>query len=147
MSWVDTPQDSDFSLSNLPYGIFSTIFAPPQIGVAIGSFVLDLHYLTKEGIFDDLGFDTSSLLADTLNDYASLGKDVHGRVRTRLREILVEDTDKGHILRDNVTRRDAALISLENVRMHMPMKIGDYTDFFAGLPHAELVRTERALSS
>jgi fumarylacetoacetase len=50
-SFVPIPEDSDFSLHNLPYGVFSTAFTVPRVGVAIGHHVLDLSVLAEAGLF------------------------------------------------------------------------------------------------
>lgn len=39
-------------------------------------------------------------------------------------------------LRDNEELRKKALISMKNVMMHLPAKIGDYTDFYSSREHA-----------
>ena len=45
-SWLDIPLDSDFSIYNLPLGIFSTADnALPRVGIAIGDHVLDVSKL------------------------------------------------------------------------------------------------------
>ncbi len=141
-SWLPIKEDSDFSLRNLPYGVFSINGSPPQIGVAIGEWVLDLKFLAQDHVFDDLDFDASALESSTLNAYAALGKNVHLQVRTRLHHILEKETKLGDVLRDNENRRNKALIPLNSVEMHLPMEIGDYTDFFVGLPHAQTVCTD-----
>lgn len=138
-SWVAVPEDSDFSLQNLPYGIFSTGVSGPKIGVAIGEYVLDLKLLGQKGVFDDLNFDALTLESPNLNAYAALGKDVHHEVRVRLQKLLEEDTQLGEVLRDNEGLRSKALVPLRSVTMHLPMAIGDYTDFFVGLHHAVTV--------
>lgn len=140
-SWVHIPEESDFSLLNLPYGVFSTSTAAgPRIGIAIGNEVLDLKALAQEHLFDDLDFDTTTLEQETLNAYAALGRDVHGRVRRKLQEILKEDTQLGSLLRDDQSRRKRCLIPMDIVKMHLPVVVGDYTDFFIGLHHATNVR-------
>ena len=139
-SWVQVPEESDFPLRNLPFGVFSTSGAEPRIGVAIGQYVLDLKILAQEGVFDGLKFDVSTLQAPNLNAYAALGKNIHYEVRKKIHQILDKDTNIGNVLRDNQERQKQALILLSNVQMHLPMRIGDYTDFFVGLPHAETVR-------
>jgi fumarylacetoacetase len=45
------PPDHDFSLQNLPYGVFSTPHTQPRCGAAIGDWVVDLSVLADEGIF------------------------------------------------------------------------------------------------
>lgn len=138
-SWLPVQDDSDFPLGNLPYGVFSTDGSNPRIGVAIGDSVLDLKVLAEEKVFADLKFDATTLAGSTLNAYASLGRGVHGEVRRRLQQLLEKDTKLGDVLRDNKSRREKALVPLSSVKMHMPMNIGDYTDFFVGLHHAENV--------
>ncbi|KAK4551909.1 hypothetical protein LTR86_010810 [Recurvomyces mirabilis] len=136
-SWVNVPEDSDFSLDNLPYGIFSTSHLSPRIGVAIGDQILDLRALAGEGVFDGLDFNTDTLQQATLNDLASQGCAVHRKVRLRLHELLRHDTTSGDVLRDHGQLRDRCLVFLEQAEMHLPMVIGDYTDHFIGLPHAK----------
>lgn len=51
MSWIAIPADSDFTLDNLPYGVFSTAGdAKRRIGVAIGDSVVDLGAI--KNLFD-----------------------------------------------------------------------------------------------
>lgn len=51
-SWIDIAPDSDWSLQNLPFGIFSSPDnARPRPGVAIGEYVLDLEALADVGLF------------------------------------------------------------------------------------------------
>lgn len=136
-SWVPVPENSDFSLHNLPYGIFSTASSGgPRIGVAIGDSVLDMKALAQDNAFAELNFDTTTLEQPTLNAYAALGRDVHRRVRKWLQDVLAKDTQAGSLLRDNADRRQKALISQSQITMHLPMAIGDYTDFFVGYSHA-----------
>ena len=50
-SFIDVPADSDFTIHNLPYGVFKPAFgAGPRIGVAIGDQVLDLSVLADRGL-------------------------------------------------------------------------------------------------
>ncbi|RVX70709.1 hypothetical protein B0A52_05359 [Exophiala mesophila] len=135
-SWVTVSEHSDFSLQNLPYGIFSTSGVDARIGTAIGDSVLDLKVLAQGGIFDDLKFDVGTLQEPTLNSYAALGKAAHQRVRHRLQKLLEKDTQLGHLLRDNKAIHDKAFYKQADVQMHLPMKINNYTDFFVGLHHA-----------
>ena len=41
-TWVRVPASSDFTIYNLPYGVFSTASTPARCGVAIGDAILDL---------------------------------------------------------------------------------------------------------
>ncbi len=54
MSWISLPEDSDFTLDNLPYGVFSLrndgVDGRRRIGVAIGEYILDLSVV--KGLFN-----------------------------------------------------------------------------------------------
>jgi fumarylacetoacetase len=138
-SWVNISQGSDFSLYNLPYGVFSTAQLSPRIGVAIGEHVLDLKALCSAGVFDHLNIRASALQQPSLNEYANQGHVVHRKVRELLQELLKQDTRSPDVLRDNEDLRARALLAMDQVTMHLPMVIGDYTDHFVGLPHAKTV--------
>ena len=66
---IDIPENSDFSIHNIPFGIFSTQDRSPRIGVAIGAHILDLAAVAELDVFD---FNTALLEKDTLNDFISL---------------------------------------------------------------------------
>jgi fumarylacetoacetase len=50
-SWVHIPKDSDFSIHNLPFGIFSSKGQSPTVGVALGNSIIDLKKLADLGAF------------------------------------------------------------------------------------------------
>jgi fumarylacetoacetase len=140
-SWLPIAPTSDFSLHNLPYGIFSTDTDPVhRIGVAVGDHVLDLKRFSQTGGLDGhLDFDTSTLEQTTLNEFAALGRPVHKKVRQFLQEVLGEGTNLPFVLRDNVEQRRRCIVPLNKVQMHLPMRIGDYTDFSVGTYHIQNV--------
>lgn len=146
-SWIPVKDDSDFSLQNLPYGVFSTKDLNPRIGVAIGDHVIDLRMLTQTHVFDEFDFDLTTLEDSTLNAYASLGREAHRKVRAKLQQLLDQNTQIGHVLRDNADRRARCLVPQAGITMHLPMRIGDYTDFFVGLPHADTVSSRPWMKS
>ena len=57
-------------------------------------------------------------------------------VRHSIRDLLSKENPK---LRDNKELRETAIIPMETVKMHLPAKIGDYTDFYSSLEHASNV--------
>jgi fumarylacetoacetase len=137
-SWVEVPPHSDFPIQNLPFGIFKTEYLSPVAGVAIGNYVLDLVYLHENGFFDGLGLPVGIFNQPTLNDFISLGREKASEVRQRISELLRHDNDE---LRDNVAAREIALIPMEEVQMQMPIKVGNYTDFYSSEEHATNVGT------
>ncbi len=81
-SWVDVEKGSDFTLQNLPFGVFSTKVEPRRrCGVAIGHYVLDLKAISPLLCvkYDDEGnlFDARKVFsAKTLNPFMECGKAV-----------------------------------------------------------------------
>jgi fumarylacetoacetase len=144
-SWIDIPAHSDFSIANIPFGIISTEGSPEcRPAIAIGNQVLDLKIFATRNGFQGLPNFKQHLIVfsqPTLNAFAALGRPVHREVRQYLQNILCKDTSFPALLRDNTPLRGDALIPFQDVQMHLPMHIGDYTDFFAGLNHAFNVGT------
>jgi fumarylacetoacetase len=138
-SWVEVPANSDFPIQNLPFGIFSTNGKNTRVGVAIGDQVLDLSVLAEEGYFEQVEIeDLSVFYEETLNPFISFGKEVTNAVRERISELL--DNNNGE-LRDSERVRKDALIPMSQVQMHMPVRVGDYTDFYSSEEHARNVGT------
>jgi fumarylacetoacetase len=135
-SWLSIPASSHFSLANIPFGIISTSGTSPRPAVAIGDHCLDLKAFAADGGFNDVKIDTSVFSQPTLNAFAALGRPVHRTVRKYLQDVFAEPTSYPRVLKDNEKLRQTALIPRDQVQMHMPMQIGDYTDFYAGKHHA-----------
>jgi len=127
-SWIDIKEDSDFSIYNIPFGIFSVDGSKPRIGVAIGALVMDLFVASQAGIFaDDL--DNSVFESEYLNDFIALGKEVTNAVRETIQSELCDSSSK---LKD----MDGLFHKQSRVTMHLPVKVRDYTDFYSSIEHA-----------
>jgi len=63
--------DHQFSLQNLPYGIFSTNTIIPTVGVAIGDYVVNLSSLTETLVENVEGLTKDDVESDTLNSLMS----------------------------------------------------------------------------
>jgi fumarylacetoacetase len=137
-SWIDVDPESDFPIQNLPFGIFKTQSSSPRVGVAIGDQVLDLAILNKLGFFDKVRIDNSVFTNEYLNDFIALGKQTTTAVRERVSQILNADNAE---LRDNKEAQSKVLHYQSNVQMLMPVRIGDYTDFYSSIDHATNVGT------
>jgi fumarylacetoacetase len=74
-----------------------------------------------------------------LNSYASLGLTVHRKVRAHLQELLRSGTTLAHVLRDDDELRANAFVPMEDVTMHLPMNIAEFTDYFTSPYHAKNV--------
>lgn len=136
-SWVEVPEGSDFPIQNLPFGIFKTEKLSPRVGVAIGDQVADLSVLATHGFFDDLKIDKAVFEQLYLNDFMALGKAKTSAVRNRLSAILdanLEEWDASELA-------DFFLHKQNAVQMLMPVRVGDYTDFYSSIEHATNVGT------
>ena len=139
-SWLPIPDKSPFSLANIPFGIISTLYTKtPRPAIAIGDHALDLAvFANNEGFAGLWSIHThlSVFSQPTLNEFAALGRPMHQQVRKYLQNIFAEDTKYPDLLKENETLRKHALFPLKEVQNHVPMRIGDYTDFYAGRNHA-----------
>jgi fumarylacetoacetase len=129
-TWVPVEEGSPFPLHNLPYGVFTTEGQPPHVGVAIGEFVLDLAGLTADGLLDDLVPHARPpwFVQPSLNEFMAAGRSTWRSVRTRVTEILSDES-----YRDRVREH---LVKRSQVTMQMPWEVGDYVDFYSSLHHA-----------
>jgi fumarylacetoacetase len=131
-SFVPLDAASDFPIQNLPYGVFSTSALPtPRVGVAIGDYILDLCELEQNCRLDvgELGI----LSASTLNPFMALGPKVWTRTRTRISELLRHDNPE---LRDSPALRERALVPTAQAKLHLPIAVAGYTDFYSSREHA-----------
>ena len=137
-SWIEVQPNSDFPIQNLPFGIFKTQSSSPRVGIAIGDQVLDLAILNKLGFLDKLKIDNSIFTNQYLNDFIALGKATTAAVRELISHLLNEHTPD---LRDNKEARAKVFQSISNVQMQLPVRVGDYTDFYSSIDHATNVGT------
>ena len=131
-SFIDVGANSDFPIQNLPYGVFSAKDGlAPRVGVAIGDYVLDLWELEQDGRLEvgELGV----FAGPTLNAFMALGPKVWWRTRARISELLRHDHPE---LRDNPELRGRALVPMRDVKLHMPIAVAGYTDFYSSREHA-----------
>lgn len=128
-SWLDIPSNSDFSIHNLPFGIFSTKKKTKRVGIAIGNYVIDLLVCNSLDLFKELKIQNSVFENNFLNNFIELGKDLTSQVRETIQ---FELTNVGSKLKNN----SDCIISMDSVEMHLPVKVGDYTDFYSSIEHA-----------
>lgn len=136
-SWVETANsaETDFPLNNLPYGVFSVGDADLRCGVAIGDRIIDATGLEAAGI---LRADPEADVLDApyWNDFMELGPKVWEAYRAKLQQMLSEEaTDE---VRDQLTTYSVPMAEAD---LHMPFRVSEYTDFYAGRNHAFNVGT------
>ena len=123
-SWLASANaaDTDFPIQNLPWGRFRSDGASPwRIGVAIGDAVLDVQAVGLLGHADMV-----RLLS------------APAQVRRDLRQALWQG------LRDGAAEQQtwrSALLPQANVQLGLPCEVGDFTDFYSGIHHAQAVGT------
>ena len=131
-SFIAVDPSSDFPIQNLPYGVFSAEDGlAPRVGVAIGNYVLDLWQLAQDCRIDVV--EPAVFAAPTLNPFMALGPKVWTTTRARISELLREDHPE---LRDNQELRRRALVPMRDVRLHLPITVSGYTDFYSSKEHA-----------
>lgn len=130
-SWVDVPENSDFPIQNLPFGIFKE-GGIRRAGVAIGDKVLSLAGLQEQGLLDGLGLPNGIFEHEVLNSFLNLGKPMGRTVRNRISELLQEGNEE---LRNHYAL-GSMLFDQDKVKMCLPVHIGDYTDFYSSEQHA-----------
>ncbi len=119
-SWIESANvpGGDFPIQNLPFGVFrrKATKEPPRGGVAIGDQILDLAALeVKTG--------------PSLNGIAALGRPAWRRLRARLSASLSTRNPQWKALRRH-------LLPMRQAQLFLPVAIGDYSDFYAGIHHA-----------
>ncbi len=136
-SWVESAnaQTTDFPIQNLPYGRFRSRDSgePWRIGVAIGDAVLDLRLARAAGGWSPT---IDALLAPLAQGDLNAFMDQPAAERRALRSALSQALAQGSAQQ---TALSACLVAPARIEMALPCRIGDYTDFYAGIHHATTV--------
>ncbi len=132
-SWVSIPENSDFPIQNLPFGIISSAILSKRVAVRIGDYALDLKVLAELGYLKETGFDSSDFDAPFLNPMMKKGKLAVRGLRNRISELLLDSSTS---LQNNPSQIEQVLHLISSVEVSMPVEIGDYTDFYSSKEHA-----------
>ncbi|MFP4451216.1 MAG: fumarylacetoacetase [Rhodosalinus sp.] len=133
-SWVESANAADhpFPLNNLPCGVFSTDTLAPRCGVAIGDMILDMARAEEAG---QIALDGGPFFTEPAwNALMEAGPGVWGHLRAQLMDLLAE----GSPARDKI---EGFLVPQAGATMHLPFRVAEYTDFYAGRHHATNVGT------
>jgi len=133
--WIEVSPDSDFSIHNIPFGIYSDKDVKYRVCSAIGDYIIDLFELESADLLD---MNRSVFEKKYLNSFIKLGKHVTNKVRTRLQEILC---DPDSVFKQDVPFFNKVFKKQSEVKMLMPVKVGDYTDFYSSIDHATNIGT------
>ncbi len=132
-SWIKVPDNSDFPIQNIPFGVFITRDDVITIGTRIGDCAIDMGALQQLNYFEGIELTDDMFMQDTLNDFISDGKKTWRLVRNRLAELFDETNPK---LRDNEEHKEIIIFNVKDIEMQLPVLIGDYTDFYSSKEHA-----------
>ena len=139
-SWIASANGhSEFPLQNLPFGVFSPpgVTAPdarPRGGIAIGDMIFDLRAALAAGLFSGLAATAAAAASgDALNPLMALGAEPRRALRRQVSALLAADGD-GRAKAEPLARQ--ILHRASECWLHVPAKINNFTDFFAGIHHA-----------
>ncbi len=127
-SWVPGANDHpDFPVQNLPLGVFSIDGGERRIGTAIGDHVLDLADLAPK-LPQSV---RAALVEPTLNALFALRGADRLALRHALFALLTSEGMQFRVM--------PYLKPLARCTLHLPFRIGDYTDFYVGIHHATAI--------
>jgi len=131
-SWIEIPENSDFTLANIPFGVYSKGKGHFAVATAVGEYVVDLDMLHKAGYFGLLELPKNIFSSRYLNPFIALGKEKTNTVRKYIQELFA----KGSTLEKDSKSLVNVLHKQQEVKMLLPVKIGNYTDFYSSKEHA-----------
>ena len=132
-TWIPTPENTDFPIQNIPFGVFLTRDDIITIGTRIGDTAIDLGAMHQLGYFEGIPLTDDIFLQDTLNDFISDGQKTWRLVRNRISEVFDVANES---LKNNTDHKNIILFTLDEIEMQLPVQIGDYTDFYSSKEHA-----------
>ncbi len=134
-SWVDSANGhAAFPMQNLPHGVFSPNGGTPRGGVAIGEKIFDISAALEAGLFSGPALEAAQGASGwTLNAWMEVGSAARRALRRRIGALLDVASADSRQARDIAGR---LLHEAANCTMHLPARVGDFTDFFAGIHHA-----------
>jgi fumarylacetoacetase len=131
-SWVPgADTDADFPIQNLPLGIFSVEDGAERPGTAIGPHILDLRAALEAGLLSGAAASAIEAADTTLNGLFALGPAPRQALRAQLAALLSAAAPA-----QTRATLAALLQPASTCTLHLPARIGDYTDFYAGIHHA-----------
>ncbi len=128
-SWVDSANSAStgFPLNNLPCGVFSAGGGKPRCGVAVGDMIADVAGLEAAGVFriaDEPVFDMPSW-----NGLMDRGPAAWSAFRARMTALLAAGSE-------DRPRAGPFMVPAAGATLHLPLRVSEYTDFYASRHHA-----------
>lgn len=129
-TWLPVNENSDFSIYNIPFGVYTDKDVKHHVCSAIGEYIIDLFELESKDVFD---INRSVFDQAYLNDFIEMGKPITNKVRSKIMELLC---DENSIIKTDATFFNKVFKKQSDVKMLLPVKVGDYTDFYSSIDHA-----------
>src|SRR4051794_15375880 len=131
-SWVERADGHpEFPIQNLPFGVFRKRGADdqPRVGVAIADQIVDVAPLSM--LFSDAARTAATACAiPQLNELMRCGPQAWSALRLQLSRLLSADE------RVNRSAVREQLVPMAEAELLLPVKIPNFTDFFASVFHA-----------
>jgi fumarylacetoacetase len=136
-SWLESANapETDFPIQNLPFCVFTRSGATVEsarVGVAIGDSILDVTAAVSTNLLP-ISPATVACRSSTLNTLMGLGTSEQAELRSAVSGLLRSGSDDATRAS---TLRETILVPISLAELHLPVAIGDYTDFYASIFHA-----------
>jgi fumarylacetoacetase len=135
-SFLFVPEGSDFTIWNIPFGVLERK-GYTAVCTRIGDVIVDLNQCMATPLFDGLDLPGEIFLQPSLNAFMALGKGVTVPAREQIQAALA----KGGILDNDIYKETDIFLPADDVKLRLPIDIGDYTDFYSSREHATNVGT------
>ena len=129
-SWVQSANGhAEFPIQNLPHGVFSPPTGGPRGGIAIGDSIFDISAGLERGLFAGPALIAAQAASGrSMNPLLDAGPAARQALRRAVSDLLA--TGGAGAPHAAGILHDAAAC-----KMHMPARVGNFTDFFAGIEH------------
>lgn len=131
-SWIKYDKNCDFPIQNIPFGVFKTRNNEFHAGSIIGDTLISLKNLEKHGYLNDVVLKNQTFQGKNLNNFLEQKKDSWRSVRNKIGDLF--DIENKIFEKEFIDK--SILFQNKDVEMVMPVKIGDYTDFYSSKDHA-----------
>jgi len=137
-TWVELPENTDFPIQNIPFGVIKKSNGDVVAASRIGDFAIDLNALHTLGYFGDIQLEDGIFQRGNLNQFIKNGRALPRKVRNRIADIFDQNNSE---LSSNEAHKAQILIPIAQIEPLLPVQVGDYTDFYSSKEHATNVGT------
>ena len=107
----------------IAFGIYTVKNQSKRVVARVQEQIVDLFLLAEQQVFSDLAINPAGFEADYLNPFISLGKEKTNAVIQKLKNISLD-------------QYASCIVTATEANLHLPVQIGDYTDFYSSEQHA-----------